>query len=532
MRAPPIPSKWIIFAAAVLAAVWSAAVFPAPERLIEDSDHGYQLAGAQQVLAGEHPFVDFHDVYGPLVYYASALGQRASGGRVIGELAVVLLGWVTAYTLLLRLFLRGGVPWWASVGATATTLLVQPESYKYYMVLGPVVVITALWSWVERPGRWRMLALGAAIAGAGLFRPDVGVFSFAASAIAVGVALPGWRERATAWLALTGAVLLAAAPWLAWVAWHGGLEAYLLNSSVDAWKVAVGLSLPWREFDFSAGGSLRANAAAYLHRLPGLWCVLGVVGLACHWRRLDGVERARWAGVAAYAILSLLQASHRVSWAHTRDVLPLILLLMVWGATRDGLPVSPGWGRVLRVGIACVLLSALPGVLRHEWRALVPSAVVEKIGVYAGAPDATLRHVSERSPRSRAARQVASIQRLTAPTDRVFTLYGSPQLNYFSGRRFAGGLMAVYPGYFADESAQAVLIARLRAERVALVLVPVDPRLDARDERKLPNFAPAIWAFLATEFAEVERIDGYRVLVPRSTARQASATQVGERRAR
>ena len=69
-----------------------------------DADQGAQLAKGMQILNGMHPFADIKgNIYGPLVFYLSAVGQMISGGRLIGEVLIVVAGYYLAYLLLFYL---------------------------------------------------------------------------------------------------------------------------------------------------------------------------------------------------------------------------------------------------------------------------------------------------------------------------------------------------------------------------------------------------------------------------------------------
>ena len=110
-----------------------------------DPDQGYQLAVADQILRGFHPFVDvLGSNYGPLVFYLSAFGQLVSDGRLIGEIALVISGYAAGYFLLFGITLQSTKSRWLSFSLLAFALLLMPRFYKYYVVLGPAVYATAL----------------------------------------------------------------------------------------------------------------------------------------------------------------------------------------------------------------------------------------------------------------------------------------------------------------------------------------------------------------------------------------------------
>ena len=75
-------------------------LLPPPLKFIQDQDWAHQLSGANQILKGQHPFITFLDVYGPLTFYASAIAQVIFGTRIIGEIFLIGLGFSIAYTII------------------------------------------------------------------------------------------------------------------------------------------------------------------------------------------------------------------------------------------------------------------------------------------------------------------------------------------------------------------------------------------------------------------------------------------------
>src|SRR5579862_1463358 len=103
----PLPNEgqgWLRGAVPALIAALFTMVYlmkvPDPVEMVWDPDWGYQLAGATQIRHGFWPFLDFHALYGPLAFAASAFAQWVAGGRVIGEFGLSFLGYLISYLLL------------------------------------------------------------------------------------------------------------------------------------------------------------------------------------------------------------------------------------------------------------------------------------------------------------------------------------------------------------------------------------------------------------------------------------------------
>lgn len=501
---------WLTLVVFVGAGLVALAWFPSPKGLLSDHGHGYQLAGAAEILAGRHPFVDFHDIYGPLPHYASALAHAAAGGRVGGELALVVLAMAAGCALFFRLLRRCGVGAGTALAATGVVVAVQPAAFRYHLFLLPVIFLAAAWRHAEAPTRGRRVALAATVTLAGLFRPDMGVFTWAAGVVLMATLGEGrraaWREAAE----FTGWVVAWALPWLGWLAAHGTLGEYLADSSAMALASNAGIARPFPGWSTEHGGLNAQNAKAVLFRLPGWLLVAALLGLWWRRRELAGAQRAKLWAVAALAAGTQLQAVSVVDWMHVRDPLPWRIFLLAWIAA-DG----SGWRGAVARGVAAAVAMALAGAaaVRAPPGQCAPGAIAAKLRTYACGRAEFLERVAVERPSLRAP-LYRYLRDHSAPDEGVFAVMEAPQTNFFAERRLAGGQLAIMPGYFASAADQRRLIARLRAERVAFVVLDHVVQEEYPD-LMLAKFAPEFWAFLRDEFVEVERFGYARVLKPR-----------------
>lgn len=504
---------WLV---AGVAAVVALVFFPMPRSLLLDHGHGYQLAGAAEILAGRHPFIDFRDVYGPLPHYASALAHAAAGGRVGGELGLVVAALAVGYALFFRLLRACGVGVGVALATVAVAIAIQPAAFRYYLFLLPVVFLTVAWRFAETPRRGWLVGLAATVMLAGLFRPDMGVFTWVAGVVLIAVRGEGRRAAWAQVAVFTGCVFLWALPWLGWLATHGALGEYLADSSSGALAHNAGMARPFPAWSAAHFGFNPENTLAVLFRLPGALLVVAVLGLWWRRREMAVEQRARWWTVAALAAGTQLQAVSIVDWMHVRDPLPWRLLLLAW-LVSAGVPAGAagGWGRrVARIGaVALAVELVLAVAVREPLENFKPAMVGEKLRFYACGRAEFLRRVGEQ----RLSLRPGLYQYLrdhSAADEGVFAVIEAPQTNFFAERRLAGGQLAILPGFFARAEDQRRLIARLRAERTAFVVLD---HLGQHEypELSLEKFAPEFWAFLQSEFVEVTRFQDIRVLSPK-----------------
>lgn len=507
------------FIVAIVAAYRAAAMFPTPGMLLSDHGHGYQLAGASEILAGRHPFIDFQDIYGPLPHYASAAAQWLAGGRVGGELALVVLSFAIGYAIFFRLMVRCAIPLWLALTMTFVAIAVQPASWRYYLFLLPMVFFAAAWRYVEVPSAARLWLMAAAVTTAGLFRPDLGVFTYVSGAVLVGLTGANRKEAALQIAIFTGGVLVCALPWIGWLAIHDKLWAYLANSSVDAVADAVGRARSAPPFHFSGAMLSVENVKACLFRLPALLLLFAVAMLVIRRRGMQGKLRLRLVCTITFVALSQAQASHIVDWMHVRDTLPMRIFFLAWIAAA---PRSEGGngrmaasGRLLPRGIVAAVCTFLviAATGKETLRQFSPRAVIEKLAAYDCTRSELLASVRKRGESFRA-NLYEYLRDHSAPDESIFAVIEAPQTNYFADRRLAGGQLAIFPGYFASGDQQRQLIARIRQGRTAFVIVDHLGQ-DEYPDLSLEKFAPDFFAFLQDEFAEVAQIGHCHVLAPR-----------------
>ncbi|MGH7785347.1 MAG: hypothetical protein ACRERC_00680, partial [Candidatus Binatia bacterium] len=185
-----------LVAAALVATAWTALRWPLPEWMLGDNDWVHQLGGANQILHGEHPFVDWHTDYGPLRYYPSALAQWLLGPRTLAELLLVTLAYAAGYTLLFTLLWEVSGRRAVAALLLAVALVLAPRLFKYYVMLGPVLSLWAAWRYIERQSSIFLVALAAMAVVFGLFRIDFGAFAGAAAVTAIAVGPGPLRARA------------------------------------------------------------------------------------------------------------------------------------------------------------------------------------------------------------------------------------------------------------------------------------------------------------------------------------------------
>jgi hypothetical protein len=99
---------------------------------------------------------------------------------------------------------------------------------------------------------------------------------------------------------------------------------------------------------------------------------------------------------------------------------------------------------------------------------------------------------------------VEYVRRCTQPEDRIFATWFAPQLYFFSGRGFAGGMVVTFGGHWSEPERQHRIVAKLKAEPVPLVIF----QDDGADFRAT---YPVVDQYLRANYVSAGPIHSYRV---------------------
>lgn len=96
------------------------------------------------------------------------------------------------------------------------------------------------------------------------------------------------------------------------------------------------------------------------------------------------------------------------------------------------------------------------------------------------------------------------LRRCTRPDDRVFAAWFVPQLYFFSGRGFAGGMVVTFGGHWSEPARQHRIVAKLKSESVPVAIFQ-------DDGSEFRATYPIVDDYLRANYRSDVSIDGYRV---------------------
>ncbi len=500
--------KWPWVFACVMAAIWLLFQVPSPGKFIADADWGHQLTGANQILFGEHPDIDWRSTYGPFTFYSSAVFQVLFHGAPLAEVVLMLLGYFTAYIVLFKLLSSASGRSWIAVALLAFALVLMPRTYKHYILLWPVVSLAAMWFYMKEPSAKRLWILALIIAVTGLYRPDYGAYTTATAFAAVALCENGLAARFKRIAMLFGAIIACASPWLIFAISRHALGDYLRDNFLVSIMHAEGSALPFPKPNIALGLASNDNV-----RFFGLvtFLMIPLFGAITVWslrQSLAKQERDRMIVAIVLAQLCLIQGLHKIDPGHFFQAIPMTLVPMAWMFGK----LASNWQsqRVKLLTVAVALVGAFPflATLKMAWapnRRLETyslGTIFDNLSAFSS-KQSTMDAIPPTAPQYWIVQTLRYVQANTKPGEKITILPAFPNLIYFSDRPFSGGQMVIVPGYFTEPYDQERFLARLKQDNVNLVVEEIDYPMDGIEARRMSKFATPIRTYLDTEYKKV-----------------------------
>lgn len=493
----------------LLTVCWVALRLPSIPQAIMDADSGHQLAGATQILHGQHPFVDFDATYGPFVFYASALAQVIFGGRFLGEMILCTFGYAIAYSLLAVLMSRISSRKSLVFLLATLALLVMPRLYKYYIVLGPVLTLFFTYRYIDRPNPGRLFWLALAVTIAGLFRADLGMYCTVAVTVTVVLTPPGGSTVFKRLATLYAFIVLWALPWLLFVTLSGGLFRYFYDSFAGSLNIATGMSLQFPVFQSNqpiySETNLLMLISVFFLAIP----VMVVLFIALRWPALTINRRTMLLATLVLYALSLLQAISRPDTPHLFQTMPLAFLLAVWMLDDLLLSFKP-------LALLLMLLFFSPILLtgRSGWTPISLLELPQKVTQFALPKEQMLKNVNAVG-RLGYVTTMLYIRRCTRAPQRLMALPALTTFPYFTDRAFGGRQIGLVSGYFVTQADQQRFVATIQKEDIPLIVYLPNFAYDGLPERTLEVVAPLVANYIQSNYVLLKEIGALHLLLRR-----------------
>jgi hypothetical protein len=258
------------------------------------------------------------------------------------------------------------------------------------------------------------------------------------------------------------------------------------------------------------GLRLRSNGVVILFYLSWLLPVVSLVALVLRWRTLPDTVRAPVAMTIALHLAMNLTMLRDPFDLRVRDlivpvcVLGGFLLGLAWHARAHvAVRVLGRAAALVVVGAFAVMCGAIGDASGrtdvidedHTWDGLERRAAELDLH-YAPPYERTGKDIES----SHYAPLVRYVTRCTPPEARIFSLTFAPEVFFYTRRGFAGGQVAITPGYYTSERDASLMLERVGREDVPLVL------LDSETEHEIEiEYPRAIMDAVRSRYHEVLR---------------------------
>ena len=448
------------------------------------NDHYMHLAWAQQLLFGELPGRDFVDPGMPLTYLISAVVQTISPGPFSEAVTCcIMLALAAAATFFVATGMTGSIA--AGIGAALVEVALYPRLYSYPKILVPAVALLVIQRYLRRPDRLSLVLMALWTGAAVLLRHDLGVYA----AAGCGAALV-WQHRdnrvecARAIGLYAAAVIVVMLPYVVFVQWSEGLTEHFHEAVEFARGEAHQRFLAPPPFPFLGTGQGFAawstdDSAVLLFYVAHLAAVGALLLLVTSKTRAPVVAAA-----LVMLVLYLAVVLRHPIVSRIQDVAALLAIVGAWEvveSSRRGAITS-----AIAVAVAVVSVAGIwhLGGLTERLR---DTRVADGFGTMAR----TIEGVKETGtqwpwqrfwPAGEMPDAVRYLNACTNPDDAVLLTWAAPEYYFFARRRFgAGHALFLPPDAFTTAHDQELMLARMRRQRVPIVLINETRRKEFAD---------------------------------------------------
>jgi hypothetical protein len=496
---------------------------PSLRQILFDPDQGTSLAIAQQISEGKHPFIDIHRLnFGPLVYYLSAIGQVLTGFRLIGEIGIETTGYFFSYLLLLLLLFKITKNHPLSLFLLFFSIILMPRFYKYYIVLGPVIFLSALWLYLENNSLKNKILLGVSAVVTGFFRYDFGFYVCLVVLLSVLIGRDrNKKEKIRELIPLYLTIAVPVLVWFSFIAIKHNMGKFFNDIFRTVIGVSSGMSKPLPLFNFSQAFYSEYNLFSFLFWTFLLIPLLTTMYLLLIKDHIHIKERKFIFLASLFCALVYIQALHRTSIHHFLQVIPISFLLLGWMIKKIGefgikkLPKLSGSILILflLMGIAAVNLFHYKYFQSFKSKFINVSKNFHTYFMDRKSIRAALQEEMDENERTWTSEVVCFINNNSTSKESVLFIPFHPQLYYFSERNFSTPFGWFFPGFFSDSNDQIEFSKKLDDTKFIVDLPEFG--FDRKSERSAHKFMPFVMKYIYENYQIIRRV-GPAVILERA----------------
>lgn len=476
-----------------------------------DPDQGAQLAKAMEILNGIHPFINIKgNIYGPLVFYMSALGQFFSGNKLIGEVIIILLGYFIAYFSIFYLIEKISKRFYVSFILLMIALTLLPRFYKYYIALGPALFLLAVYYYIHDDNDSKsVLFLSLSIGLNILFRFDFGIYSFVVFILTLIIVNRGKRtgelilQFSKTVLIVSGVIL----PWVIFVIVKSGSFSKFFELFSIIKGIGRGLSLPIPVFNLTESLLSQYNNFSLLFWLFRLLPFFVLIILYLLRKEIEDKEKFFIFITSVYCMLIFMQVLHRTSMSHLFQAIPISFILLGWMSSIL-ITNMQGKTKVLKIPIFMILIFFVIG-----WGVFIDNNKIIKrynIKLKKGGSDYKFFTYSKSELRKRFNKNkniqvVNLINEFTEQNEPVLFIPIESQLYYFSERLFQTSMGVLGPGRLKNKQDEIDFFNEISESGTKIIIDRPFFTYDRIKERNPRYYYPALMNLIYSHYRIVGR---------------------------
>ncbi len=404
-----------------------------------------------------------------------------------------------------------------SIGFLTVALALLPRFYKYYIVLGPVLLMLAIYNYIHNGrSKYGLIFISLATGLNILFRFDFGVYSFLTCVLAIIIVGREIEliELFKKILKFTFIVIAMVLPWAIFVVFKTGSFKNFIDLLSILKGIGVGLSLPVPGFNLSESFLSGYNNFSLLFWMFRLLPILALALLFFFRNEIEKKEKNFIFVTSIFCILVFIQALHRTSISHLLQVIPVFFILLAW-IFRSVISYRKSYQKLLKVMLSFYFIVFIIG-----WTGFIDkNRIVGKynrnlkhgISDYKDffSPIKKLRGKFTRNKNIRIANLVNEYTEIGEP---VFFTPIEPQLYYFSERLFKVPIGVLGPGRLRDEKEQLKFFEDLIDSGTKVIVDRPFFRYDKIKERNPRFYYPLLMKLIYSNFRICGRIEDSIVL--------------------
>ncbi len=483
-------------------------------------DQGAQLAKGMGILNGIHPFINIKgNIYGPLVFYMSALGQLLSNNRLIGEVIIIVFAYFLSYLLLYYLMEKVSKSFIISFTLLIISLSFFTRFYVYYIVLTPILVLFFIYYLIFKRSDFKGIFLLGLFCGiTALFRFDVGVYAFVISFVTITIFFKenGIKVLKRNVLFFLSTLFLSISPFLFFLIVNNKFPISLIETIEIIIGMAHSLSLPDPVFDLHQSFFSIYNNISFIFWFFRIFPFLVLIVLYVLWKKIEDKERLFVLVGSIFSILIFIQALHRTDKDHILEVIVLQFVLLAWifGLFRNEIVKGNLSIKIPIILIASLLLFTWASfivsynIIRNMRRSFKNEFANYKTFFY------TNEFMRKKFKNNKHIGIIDLVNKNTKKNESVFFMPLSPQYYYFSQRVFKTSLGVLGPGRLTTREKQKKFFRELINSKTNVIIDFPDFKYDKNIKRSTRYYYPHLMKLIYSNYKIIKKL-GDRILLCR-----------------